>query len=144
MNSIHLHQHRASRVFLALLIAMALAVGVLAVRTSAAAASTPCSVWSLSPTTDGNWAYGVSRMDCPANPISDWLKSELVEWAFPGAYNLRASGTNNANSQFQIQVNTSYYCNGHGTDDWQVKANGRDANGGESGWLWGSANSLTC
>ncbi len=108
------------------------------------AAATPCSVWSLSPTTDGLTSFGTSRMDCPSNPISDWLKSEFVEWLFPGVYSLRDSDINNLNSQFQISVHTSYYCNGHGTDDWQVKANGRDANGDESGWLWGSANSLTC
>lgn len=127
-----------------LLVAVLSAMLALGVFVAPVAAGTPCSVWSLSPTTDGNWAYGTSRMDCPTSPKSDWLKSELVEWAFPGAYYLRDSGVNNTDSSSVISVYTSYYCNGHGTDDWQVKANGRDKNGGESGWLWGSSNSLTC
>lgn len=125
-------------------VALLLAALTLGVFAAPAAASTPCSVWSLSPTTNGLTAYGTSRMDCPTSPISDWLKSEFVEWAFPGGYWLRDSGVNDTNTANQISVYTDYYCNGHGTDDWQVKANGRDLNGGESGWLWGSANSLTC
>lgn len=133
-----------ARVAMPLMLATALALGGLAVHASPVAASTPCSVWSLSPTTNGVTVYGTSRMDCPPSPISDWLSSELVEWAFPGGYWSRDTQVNNSNSQFQISAYTDYYCNGHGTDDWQVHANGRDANGGQSGWLWGSANSLTC
>jgi len=143
MSIFRFHESRA-RAFLPMLLAATLAAGGLAVQVTPAEASTPCSVWSLSPTTDGNWAYGTSKMDCPSNPISDWLSSELVEWLIPGVYASRDTEVNNANSEYEIQAYTSYYCNGHGTDDWQVRANGRDANGGESGWLWGSANSLTC
>ncbi len=144
MTSLNFSPRPRVRAVMAMVLAGVLAGGVLAVWVTPAAASTPCSVWSLAPTTDGNWAYGTSKMDCPSSPISDWLKGELVEWAFPGAYWARDYDINNTNSANLIQVFTSYYCNGHGTDDWQVHANGRDANGGESGWLWGSPNSLTC
>lgn len=133
------------RRFLALMLAgMLLGTGIFAVRATPVAAWTPCVLWSPAPSTDGLWAYGASHMDCPSSPISDWLKSEFVEWLFPGTYSLRDSGTNNTNSQFTISVYTDYYCNGHGTDDWQNKHNGRDSAGGEHGWAWGQSRSLTC
>ena len=104
----------------------------------------PCFPHSTAPSSDGLWASGVAFTDCPSPYIADWLKGELVEWVFPGAYLLRDASQHNGNSGNHISTSVSYYCNGHGTDDWQLKANVRDLQYGEYGWVWGLKKSLSC
>ena len=106
-------------------------------------AATPCSVWGLAPTTNGTTAYGQSKIDCPASPISDYIRGILKENFGPATWD-RDDETNGTNSQYVVTAHTSYYCEGHGTDDWWVSSYGRDQNGGTSGWVNSSQASLTC
>lgn len=106
-------------------------------------AGTPCAVWSGTPVTDGNYMWANSYIDCPTNPVSDWIKGELVESFGPFAFT-RDDCINNANNSSQHSCQTYYYCNGHGTDDWFEKSKGRDADGGESVWIEGAHVSRTC
>lgn len=101
-----------------------------------------CNFGAFAPTTDGVFAYGHSSMDCIAFQ-TDWLKGYLYEWFGPIELQ-RVSGTNNTNSAGTIHVYLTYNCNGHGTDDYVEKSQGRDLGGNQSGILSGPIASLTC
>ncbi len=101
-----------------------------------------CNFGAFAPTTNGLTAFGHSSMDC-ITFSTDWLKGYL--YGRFGPIEIQpASGTNNTNSTGTIHVYTSYYRNGHGTDDWVEKSQGRDLGGNQSGILSGPLASLTC
>lgn len=137
------HRSPARRVTTFVLAGM-LAASVMAISVGKVAAYSPCTPFVPAPTSDGVWVWGTVSVDCPSPYIADWLKGELVEWAFPGSYWLRDSGIHNGNSGGYMGVYLEYYCNGNGTDDYQLKANVRDTGGGETGWLWGQSRSWIC
>lgn len=132
------------RQVMTLLLAGLLAASVLAITVGKVAAYSPCTPWVPAPSSDGVWVWGTVSVDCPSGYTADWLKGRLVEWAFPGFYNQRDYGEHPGNSSGYMGVYLEYYCNGNGTDDYQMQANVRDTGGGETGWLWGQSRSWVC
>ncbi len=123
--------------------ALLLAVMMVISRPSTTFASTPCSVFALTPTTTGVTASGISRIDCPASPVSDWVKGEIVSLFF-FIPTTQDTCINNDNNSSLHGCTSTYNCNGSGTLEHFTKVNGRDAAGGESGWRESSHVSLTC
>jgi hypothetical protein len=126
----------------ATLVVAALLAATLMVTSTRTVGAINCSFGAHAPTTDGLTAYGHSSMDCFSYQ-TDWLTGLLYEWF--GPFELQRNVvTNNTNSSGWIHAYTAYYCNGHGTDDWVEKSQGRDLGGNQSGILSGPINSLTC
>ncbi len=109
-----------------------------------AAAGTPCPVWATAVYDNGVYDWGTAYMDCSsASPSVDWVKGELIETFLPLAFT-RASCVNNTNTGFRSSCQATYYCNGSGTDEYFMKAMGRDTQGGQSVWTEGPHRNVTC
>jgi hypothetical protein len=123
--------------------AILIASALLFTRFGTALATTPCSVYASTPTTDGTYARGTSQIDCPTYPLSEWVKGELVSLFGPFP-TTQASCINYDHNSWLHGCNTVYNCNGSGTLEHFEKTNGRDRAGGESGWRESAHVNLTC
>lgn len=131
------------RVAAAATVAFMLATLLLFARSEPTFASTPCSVYAQTPTTTGVTASGISQIDCPASPVSDWVHGEIVSLFF-FVPTTQDTCSNDVNNSTLHGCTSTYNCNGSGTLEHFTKVNGRDANGGESGWRESSHVNLTC
>lgn len=117
-------------------------VGLIAV--APVAAGTTCAVTASSVSDNGVNASGTAYINCSAVPPStDWVKGELIETLLPLAFT-RANCLNDTNSPTTINCTATYYCNGSGTDEYFMKAKGRDSTGEQSVWIEGPHRNVTC
>lgn len=109
-----------------------------------ALAGTSCAVTASPVSTDGVSVWGTATIDCTGRSVfTDTIQGEVVETLGPLAFT-RASCQRIANSTGRITCTVTYVCNGSGTDEYFIKARGKDSAGNWSGWIEGPKRTLTC
>jgi hypothetical protein len=129
--------------FLPLALAGLLSSTLLLSAVTPASANTPCSVWTNATWTNGVTMWARGWIDCPANPQSDWVWVHLREHFGPFK-TIQAEAINTVNNSTAHSTTASFVCENHGTDDWSGETNGKDMNGGQSGWIQGVTTLHTC
>lgn len=90
------------------------------------AAESSCIVTGYAPTTDGIYIYSDARNDC-TNRIENAVKvrASVQEKVF-SVWTVRTN-TYDYGNQDVLEVESQYYCNGHGTDVYKTRATGWDS-----------------
>jgi hypothetical protein len=107
-------------------------------------AGTSCAVYASTVSTDGVKVWGTATIDCTGRTVfTETIQGEVIETLGPLAFT-RASCQVIANSTGKIKCTTTYVCNGSGTDEYFIKARGKDSAGNWSVWINGPKRTLTC
>ncbi len=109
-----------------------------------AVAGTSCAVSASTVSSNGVNVWGTAAIDCTGRTVfTDTIQGEVVETLGPLAFT-RASCQLSANSTGKITCTVTYVCNGSGTDEYFIKARGKDSAGNWSGWVEGPKKTITC
>ena len=104
-----------------------------------------CSLAVTTPVTDGNYIYSTSHVTCATymDHTDVEVRNRIFESVF-GNWTLRTDwNTKYSAGTTSLSVTQSYYCNGHGTDNWRGEGYGKTTDGGHENGYSPSA-SRTC
>lgn len=132
---------RAASSGLAVLLGLGMALSPIS---ASAAIDNNCEVIPYTPTTNGSYAYSTTVVACATYQDNTAVEAQswLQELSF-GSWQTRKTDTKYGGGVTRLEAKATYYCNGHGDDNYRTRGYGKSTDGGWS-IRYSSQRNLTC